>query len=111
VEGSTWLPVVNNVGAAVNRDPSLDAIYDPDDAELLEAEVEGILADLGAQPLLNYARSNFSTVRLFAISSLGAPPSLANDINPRGIAPFRVLDPLRWVLYNQRAILAPTPDD
>lgn len=106
VEGSKWLPVVTNVGAAISRDPSLDgAEYDVDDAQLLQAEVEGMLTELGARPLLNFAHSNFATLQLFAVSSLGAPPSLANDINPRGLAPFRVLDPLRWVLYNQGVLV------
>jgi hypothetical protein len=100
VQGSDWGPVVTNVGAAINRDPSLDSeAYDDLDGELLEAEVSGMLAQLGAQPLLNYANSVFSTIRLFAVSALGAPPSMANDINPRGLAPFRVLDPLRWAMY------------
>lgn len=106
VQGSDWGPVVTNIGAAINRDPSLDsAEYDDLDGELLEAEVSGMLVQLGAQPLLNYANSVFSTVRLFAVSALGAPPSMANDINPRGLAPFRVLDPLRWAM-NKNGYLA-----
>jgi hypothetical protein len=34
--------------------------------------------------------------RYFVISALGQPPA-GNRLNSRGIAPFRSVDPLRWV--------------
>jgi hypothetical protein len=34
--------------------------------------------------------------RYFVISALGQPPA-GNRLNSRGTAPFRCIDPLRWV--------------
>jgi hypothetical protein len=105
IEGSDWVPVMSNVGAAFNRDPSLDvAGYDEEDGLLLESEVESLLVKLGARSLLNRLESTFSNSRLFAVSALGAPPSFSNEVNAKGIAPYRVLDPLKWALYKSGAI-------
>jgi CorA-like Mg2+ transporter protein len=98
VTGSPWAPVLRNAGAAYSRDPSLDAPgYDSDDGELLDAEISSMLVRLDARQMLYLVANEFQTARSFAVSALGAAPS-GPDLHPRGIAPFRCLDPLKWVL-------------
>jgi hypothetical protein len=98
VTGSPLAAALGNRGAAYSRDPSLvSPAYDSDDGELLDAEVHSLLTRLRAENLLALVTSQFADTRMFAVSALGAAPS-GPLLNPRGIAPFRVLDPLKWVL-------------
>ena len=99
VPGSRWASALGNHGAALNRDGSLERPeYDADDGDLLQAEIESVMHRLGGETLINTVREVFPMWRLFAVSALGAPPASAQVINPRGIAPFRILDPLKWTM-------------
>lgn len=100
IEGGTALgALVDNPGAAFNRDPSLDEVeWDAADSDLLAAEVDSLLQRLDARSLLNTVTETFETSRLFAVSALGSAPATGSDVGARGIAPFRVLDPLKWAM-------------
>lgn len=99
VRGAGWGPVMDNPGAAFNCDPGpAEPTLSTRDADLLQAEVHSLLTRLQAQSLLNKVEESFSERRLFAVSALGAPPANPEVVNRRGIAPFRVVDPLRWAL-------------
>jgi Double-GTPase 2 len=99
IPGTDLGSALKNPGAAFSRDPSLDgAPYDHADAMLLQAEVASLLIRLNAAPLLNRVQSAFKVHQLFAVSALGASPASAEKVNERGIAPFRVLDPLKWAM-------------
>ncbi|HMR48474.1 MAG TPA: hypothetical protein PKE40_03690 [Arachnia sp.] len=100
-------------GAAFNREPEMlgtnapRTMYDDVDGGLLSAEVRSMLMDLGAKELVNQLERPSSGApidhRFFALSALGAP-SENNQVNPRGIAPFRVLDPIKWVLFRHGVV-------
>jgi hypothetical protein len=102
VVGSPWRAAMANAGAAYSRDPSLNRppAYDEADGRLLDAEVTSLLTKLNARQLLNKVRQEFSNSRMFAVSALGAAP-VGQALHPRGIAPFRCLDPLKWILAGQ----------
>ena len=102
VVGSPWQAAMANAGAAYSRDPSLNRppAYDEADGRLLDAEVSSLLTRLNARALLNRVRQEFSNNRMFAVSALGAA-SVGQALHPRGIAPFRCLDPLKWLLAGQ----------
>lgn len=104
VQGSPLESVMDNRGASYNIDPSLDPQLDLDDAARLAAEVESLLARLHGQALLNLVDDSFDTWHTFAVSALGALPYSADRVNVHGIAPFRVLDPLKWVLARRGTI-------
>ena len=104
VEGGPLSAVMANPGAAFNRDESLELGYDHRDAALLQAEVESLMSRLQARPLLNLVDTSFELRQLFAVSALGALPFDADRVSPRGIAPFRVLDPLKWALARNGVI-------
>jgi hypothetical protein len=98
VEHPTWAPVMRNRGAAFQRDPSMKSVvFDRDDAVLLALEVDALLDRLQAKGLLNLLDHTFTHVRVFAVSALGRQP-VGERLHGSGIAPFRVLDPLKWVL-------------
>lgn len=84
-------------------------MYDDADGALLSAEVRSMLMDLGAKELVNQLErpSSGSPIdhRFFALSALGAS-SENKQVNPRGIAPFRVLDPIKWLLFRHGVIKA-----
>lgn len=101
VAGASWGQIMSNAGAAFSRDPGLlPGPYDHDDGWLLHAEVHSLLAKLDAGPMLRAMRNPVTDVeynhRFFAVSALGDTPH-GERINPRGISPFRCLDPVRWV--------------
>lgn len=101
VDGAEWSLVMQNPGAAFVRDPGPVAPYDEDDGDLLHEEVRSLLQRLRSGSLVGRVESASATSglrhRFFAVSALGEPPSGA-VLNPRGIAPFRCLDPLKWVM-------------
>jgi len=99
-EGAGWEDVMSNPGAAFLREPGFDRPYDENDAALLHEEVRSLLIRLDAHEILNRVApmeaAQPGRVRYFAVSALGALPD-GEHVNPRGIAPFRCTDPVRWV--------------
>ncbi|WP_255506430.1 hypothetical protein [Mycolicibacterium sp. 018/SC-01/001] len=102
VAQSRWAPIMSNAGAAFCRDPGLlHEQYNDNDGLLLHYEVQSLLQKLEAPPSLrnmtNPDTGRGYDHRFFAVSALGDSP-LNPHFNPMGFAPFRCLDPLRWVL-------------
>lgn len=92
----SWL--MRRPGSPLMRDPSMKSpSFDEQDADLLQLEVESLLKKLEDSSLDNLLRERSSDFRYFAVSSLGAEPE-GEAINKIGIAPFRVLDPIKWVM-------------
>lgn len=100
VEGSAWSQVMSNAGAAFMRDSSAERHYDEVDGRLLHEEVRSLLLRLNGGSIVTGVENPSSGIRLphryFALSALGQPP-VGNRLSPRGVAPFRCVDPLRWV--------------
>ena len=81
------------------RVPSAGGPYDETAGEQTHEEVRALLHDWGADDVDAHLRHNYATFRYFAVSALGAPPDYAsNTVDPRGIRPFRVAEPLLWLL-------------
>lgn len=111
VQASTWGRIMAHPGAAFNRDPGLvNRRYDEDDGRLLHAEVHSLLTRLEAGPLLtgmqNQVTGRHYDHRFFAVSALGETPE-GDKLHRSGITPFRVLDPLRWVLADADVLQEP----
>ncbi|WP_306961833.1 TRAFAC clade GTPase domain-containing protein [Arthrobacter bambusae] len=108
VDDVQWQSIMSNSGAAFLRDPSMEtAYYQEDDGRLLHHEVHSLLHKLGASKLVrtleNPVRGQPIDYRYFVVSALGESPS-GEVVSARGIAPFRCLDPLKWVLSSTGAI-------
>jgi hypothetical protein len=102
VDDVRWNSIMSNSGAAFLRDPSMASpAYDDDDGELLHEEVKSLLYKLDAAPIVlsleNPHSGRTSPYRFFSMSALGESPK-GRYLHPRGIVPFRVVDPLKWVL-------------
>lgn len=105
VEDKTWSAIMSNAGAAFQRDPGMfDARYDAADGELLHQEARSLLQLLNAQGFVNAMsdpqRGRPYVHQFFAVSALGGSAD-GDKLHPHGIAPFRCLDPVRWVLSRQ----------
>lgn len=98
VDANKWNSIMSNTGAAFLRDRSLDGSeYDDADGALLHEEVASLLLALDGADMLNLISEVFADFRLFALSALGQTPN-GKKLQPQGIAPFRVLDPLKWAM-------------
>jgi hypothetical protein len=92
--------VMGNAGAAFLRDPGPYLPYDDVEGELLHEEVRSLLKLLESgmtNPVERAHQLTGISYRYFAVSALGDAPR-GKALNTRGIAPFRCLDPLRWIL-------------
>jgi hypothetical protein len=88
--------------SAVATPPPPQTSGPPLQADLLDAEVRGLLDLLGAKPVIIMANYDFADRRFFAVSALGRAPSPGGlSLKGHGIAPYRVLDPLRWVMHGR----------
>ena len=100
VEGSDWSYVMSNSGASYLRDTSTSRQYDDVDGQLLHEEVRSLLLRLHGSAIVTAVENPSTGVpllhRYFVVSALGQPP-VGNQLNARGVAPFRCADPLRWV--------------
>ncbi|MDO5033095.1 hypothetical protein [Corynebacterium sp.] len=96
LDDSRWKKIMNNKGAAFLRDTGWN-YYDAD-RWMVHQEAESLLRFLGANDLIN----KLSTMRaqdgsFFVTSALGEAPT-GRQLARSGIAPYRVLDPIRWIL-------------
>lgn len=101
-----WNLVMRNRGAAFQRDPSMQPHYDRDDGDLVQEETRALLERLDAGRFLGEISTSFETYRFAPVSALGHDAT-SYGISDYGIAPFRVLDPVKWLL--DREGLLPTP--
>ena len=94
-----YTAIMQNAGAAFSRDPGPFAGVNEVDGRLLHEEVRSLLMMVDQGPLVASVEraGRRGGHRFFAVSALGDPPN-GEVLNARGIAPFRCLGPLRWVL-------------
>jgi hypothetical protein len=94
-----YTAIMQNAGAAFFRDPGPYGVPDETDSRLMHEEVRSLLMMVDQSPLVAsvHRAGRRGGHRFFAVSALGDPPN-GRVLNARGIAPFRCLDPLRWVL-------------
>jgi Double-GTPase 2 len=105
VQDQQWSRIMSNAGAAFARDPGINNWqYDRTDGDLLHEEVHSLLNQLHAQKFVNTlapANQRFKReYRFFTVSALGEAV-IGDKLHSRGIASFRCLDPIRWVLARQ----------
>jgi hypothetical protein len=103
VEGTTYRDIMIQPGSGFQRDHSLDsADYDETDGALLHEETRSLLETLGATNVVTLLHESAHVFRYFVTSALGHQP-VGLDLPDSDIAPFRVLDPLKWVLAQRGA--------
>lgn len=82
------------------RRPTSTAPYFDEQGSLdLHESVKSLVAEWGGGPVLEMLNHNYRTYRFFAASALGAEPDYAGGrVNPRGVLPHRVAEPLLWLM-------------
>ncbi|GAA1832284.1 hypothetical protein ACFFOM_13720 [Microlunatus capsulatus] len=75
-----------------------DGYYDDDDGRDVHEEVRGWLDEWFGPAFDNSLAANFATYRYFGLTSLGAPPQDEAKIAASGVHPYRVEDPMLWLL-------------
>jgi hypothetical protein len=79
--------------------PQPGPYYDEAAGRMTHEYVRAQLAEWGAHDIDYHLTHNYKRFRYFAVSALGAEPDYATDeVNPRGVHPFRVDEPLLWLL-------------
>lgn len=71
--------------------------FDLADSDAVDESVRAHLAEWAGTGLQRLAAANFRTVRYFGLSALGSPPDPSGRL-VSGVAPFRVEDPILWLL-------------
>ncbi len=83
----------------VLRTPPPGAAYDDPAGQDAHEHIRALLHDWGADDIDTHLRYNYANFRYFAVSALGAPPNYTTkEIDPGGIRPHRVDEPLVWLL-------------
>jgi hypothetical protein len=73
--------------------------YDESHGRDTDEHLRALLSELDADDIDAHLRSHYKKFRYFAVSSLGAEPDYdRNRVDPRGVRPFRVDEPLLWLL-------------
>ncbi len=82
----------------VQRPPN-EGAYDEAAGQATHEHVRSVLHDFGGGQIDTHLRLNYRHFRYFAVSTLGAPPDYsAGLVSERGVLPFRVDEPLLWLL-------------
>jgi hypothetical protein len=89
----------------LRQPPPAGAYYDEADGASLHEHLRGMLHEWGGGPLLSLLDLNYTTYRLFGVSALGAEPDYATTkVDILGIRPFRVAEPILWLLAEEGVI-------
>src|SRR5262249_44635231 len=91
----------------LQREPATreEPAYDERNGRLTHEGVRGLLHEWKADDIDGHLRRNYRTFRYFAVSALGAPPDYENAaVDPAGVVPHRVDEPLVWLLSQFRIV-------
>jgi hypothetical protein len=81
------------------RPPPPTAAYDELAGQEVHEQVRALLYEWNADDIDTHLRFNYANFRYFAVSALGAQPDyVTGEVDPRGVRPFRVAEPLLWLL-------------
>lgn len=81
------------------RKPPAGPAYDETAGQATHEHVRALLHEWDADDIDAHLRYNYQDFRYFAVSALGAQPDYdGSAVDPRGVQPFRVDEPLTWLL-------------
>ena len=87
------------------RRPAPQAPYfDETDSSAVHDQIRQMLDRWDGPQIDMHVRANYQRFRYFGLSALGDPPTSDNTVSPAGIQPYRVADPLLWLLSEFGAI-------
>lgn len=100
-----FYPMLGDGHPLLRLDSSTEARFDEQAGRDTDEHVRALLQQLDADEIDAHLRSNYQRFRYFAVSSLGAPPDYGSgQVNEGGVRPFRVGEPLLWLLSEFKII-------
>lgn len=78
--------------------PPVGSKFDVLDSLNVHEEIRHLLREWEGSQINLILENNYARYRYFGISALGQAPTEDNDVAPSGIQPYRVADPLTWML-------------
>jgi GTPase SAR1 family protein len=90
--------------SVLRREPRHDGYFDDADSREVHEELRSWLAEHGLLHVDRSIATNFETHRWFGVSALGHAPIGGDDISAVGIHPYRVEDPMLWLLARFGAV-------
>lgn len=92
-------------GHPLLRQPDTGPFYDEANGRDTHEHLRALLTDLDADDVDTHLRSEYKKFRYFAVSSLGAEPDYdRRTVDRGGVRPFRVDEPLLWLLGHFKII-------
>ncbi|WP_406065047.1 hypothetical protein [Micromonospora sp. NBC_00860] len=90
------------------HEPKRGPAYDEQVGRATHEQVAALLRDWQGDDIEQHLRMNYTTFRYFFVSALGAPPDYDNAmVEPGGVRPYRVDEPLLWLLSLRRFGVVP----
>jgi hypothetical protein len=81
------------------QEPPAAGPYDDTRGEATHEQVQALLHEWGADDIDTHLHHNYANYRYFPVSALGAPPDYSSGhVDRNGVHPFRVNEPLLWLL-------------
>ena len=78
--------------------PGRTPYFDERDSLAVHSQISALLDRWHGSKVDRAARLNFRSYRYFGVSALGETPTGDNRVSARGVRPYRVTDPLLWLL-------------
>ena len=91
-------------GSPLRRQAPEVPFFDDSDSREVHREVLQLLTRWGQARIGQITSKHYQRYRYFGLSALGETPSEGNELSQRGIRPYRVADPLLWMLGEFGAI-------
>lgn len=85
-------------GSPVHEASRHDGLFDVTDARRVNDNMRAYLSQWVGPGLDMFLQHNFENYSYFGLSALGSMPDVQGRL-PSGVTPFRVEDPLLWILY------------
>ncbi|XVQ82306.1 TRAFAC clade GTPase domain-containing protein [Microbispora siamensis] len=85
--------------SALHRAREPIGALDLNDREAVDEQIRGLLHEWQEGRLDRYLGQNYAHYSLFGLSALGGTPQDEKTVSATGIRPYRVEDPLLWLLY------------
>jgi Double-GTPase 2 len=85
-------------GSPLRRVPTGNGRVEAQDGRDVHEHVRAMLDDWAGPQIDQFLSHNYALYRYFAVSALGETPTADNRVPERGIQPYRVSDPLLWLL-------------
>jgi GTPase SAR1 family protein len=92
-----------DAGSPIKQASNHEGYFDVTDAEIVSENIKAHLAKWEGGNMDRVLKNHFLTYSYFGISALGTSPETDGSLS-FGAAPFRVVDPVLWILHRQGII-------